>query len=73
MGENQTILQNLILNDLYQYCKANRLVINYDKCRYIEFSSSPSDTSLEIGIHENHFEQVDRSYNKYQLVMGWSY
>lgn len=45
-------LSNRILSEIYKYCCANKLIINYDKCCFIEFNckdtSSNSDFELYI-------------------------
>ncbi len=36
-------LANQVLYTLYQYCSANKLIINYEKCCYIEFKTHEDD------------------------------
>ena len=38
-------LANEMLLNLYKYCSANKLIINYEKCCYIEFNQDQSDTN----------------------------
>ena len=49
---------NQILFNLYEYSCANRLVINVEKCCYIEFNSNPADNKMFLGILNNEFEKV---------------
>ncbi len=51
---------NQILFNIYEYCCANRLVINFEKCCYIEFNGNPADNKLFLGILNNEFEKVSK-------------
>ena len=51
---------NQILHKLYDYCFANRLIINYDKCCFIEFNIKEDDDPLILGIMNHLFCQVDK-------------
>ena len=31
---------NAVLSDIYEYCKANLLIVNFDKCCFVEFSKN---------------------------------
>ncbi len=41
---------NEILQNMYEYCFANMLIINYDKCCFMEFKSRKSDIQLPLGM-----------------------
>ena len=51
---------NKILHNLYEYCLANRLVINYEKCCFIEFNKGEEDDPLILGIMNNVFLPVEQ-------------
>ena len=40
---------NEILDKLHDYCKANRLIINFKKCCYIEFKSTNNPDKIFFG------------------------
>ena len=53
-------LANEALQKLYEYCCANRIVINLDKCCFMEFKSSQSDQhNYSLGILNSAFKKVD--------------
>ena len=39
-------LANDILHKLFEYCSANKIIINYEKCCFIEFSTSKTNTDV---------------------------
>ncbi len=49
---------NSILFKLYEYCQANRLIINYEKCCFIEFGSIINNEMIPLGILNKAFEPV---------------
>ena len=52
---------NEVLSKIHDYCCLNRLVINFDKCCYMEFGSSTVPKNKKfIGILNNQFNQVDK-------------
>ena len=55
-------IANQILNELYNYCVSNRLIINFTKCCFIEFGSGSLDLNEKfyLGILNNQFEKVDK-------------
>ncbi len=50
---------NDLLDKLMNYCKANRLIINFDKCCYIEFKPNIESELKFLGINDNEFEKVE--------------
>lgn len=53
-------LANEALNTLFQYCCANKIIINYKKCCFMEFGSTKSDdVQYNLSILDNKFERVD--------------
>ena len=50
---------NQVLLDIYNYCFENMLIINFDKCCYIDFSRAKTSEDLFIGILNIKFKQVD--------------
>ena len=55
-------LGNQILQELLKYCNCNRLIINYEKCCYMEFGTVSRDsqsTDFFLGILNNEFCKVD--------------
>ena len=52
---------NSVLKDVYEYCKANLLIVNFDKCCFMEFSknivNNLSNPKLGVGVRS--FEKVD--------------
>lgn len=56
-------IANQILQELFKYCFSNRLILNYDKCCYMEFgtrSESQQKNDYFLGIYNNRFAQVER-------------
>ena len=54
-------IANTILHDLYEYCHLNRLIINYDKCCFMEFNKSQDDDEkFALGILNSPFLQVSK-------------
>ena len=54
-------IANQILQELFKYCFSNRLILNYDKCCYMEFGTrSESQQNYFLGIYNNRFAQVER-------------
>ena len=51
---------NFVLMKIYEYCSANKLIINFDKCCYIEFNCKSSSEKLHLGILNHSFERVER-------------
>ncbi len=52
---------NKILYTIYEYCCCNRLVINFDKCCYIEFNGTNSRSSVKfLGILNNEFKPEEK-------------
>ena len=52
---------NLVLRDVYEYCKANLLVVNFSKCCFMEFSKSSVNNlpNPELGVGSRSFKKVD--------------
>ena len=51
---------NTLLYEIYNYCHANKLIINYEKCCFIEFCLKDENSSkIALGILNNEFKQVD--------------
>ena len=44
---------NDILKKLYEYCSANRLIINYEKCCFMEFKAKSNEIDLPLCIGNN--------------------
>ena len=53
-------IANQILYELYQYCCSNRLILNYDKCCFMEVVDNKELNSYFLGIMNSQFEQVDK-------------
>ena len=52
---------NSILHSIYQYCLANKLIINYEKCCFMEFNlKGERNPPLALGIMNYQFDQVDK-------------
>ncbi len=51
-------IANQILHKLYEYCFANRLIINYDKCCFIEFNLKSDEPTLMLGILNHSLQPV---------------
>ena len=51
---------NQILLNLYEYCCANKLIINYDKCCFIEFNNDSSNENYYLGILNHKFKPADK-------------
>ena len=52
---------NLVLSDVYEYCKANLLIVNFEKCCYMEFSKN-SVCNLphpKLGVGVSFFKKVE--------------
>ena len=49
---------NDILFKIYEYCVANRIILNLDKCCYIEFGNYNKNEELHIGILNKKLENV---------------
>ena len=43
-------ISNSILLDILNYCAANKIIINYDKCCFIEFNRNISDDNFTLHI-----------------------
>ncbi len=52
---------NQILDKLYDYCRANRLIINFKKCCYIEFKPTNNPDKKFLGIHGKEFKKVEKN------------
>ena len=53
---------NEILQELFKYCNVNRLIINYEKCCYMEFVKVSKDSQSSeyfLGVMNNQFCKVD--------------
>ena len=50
---------NQILYNLYKYCVANRLILNFSKCCFIEFGHKEVNNDIFLGILNNRFKKVD--------------
>ena len=50
---------NQVPLDIYNYCFENMLIINFEKCCYIDFSRGKKGEDYFIGIFNRKFEQVD--------------
>ena len=51
---------NIILHSIYEYCSANKLIINYDKCCFMEFNlRGEKFQKLALGIMNYQFKKVD--------------
>ena len=49
----------MILFKMFEYCSANKIIINYDKCCFMEFGLSNSNNSnYNIAILNHSFKQV---------------
>ncbi len=60
--QNRDILYeqaNEILGKLMNYCKANMLIINFEKCCYIEFKPDINSDVKFLGINDEEFEKVE--------------
>ena len=56
-------IANNILHELLKYCHSNRLIINYDKCCYIEFGlnrNAGQNQEYFLGILNNGFRRVEK-------------
>ena len=53
-------LCNEVLQHIFQYCSANRIVVNYDKCCFIEFNCKKTDTELELFMMNNRINRVSK-------------
>ncbi len=51
---------NTILEELYKYCFSNRLIINYDKCCFMEFNVDKNAEKLYLGIRNIPFIEVNK-------------
>ncbi len=51
---------NKILFHLYEYCCDNRLIINYEKCCFIEFNKNSEDENIFLGILNHQFMPEDK-------------
>ena len=49
---------NAILFKIYEYCASNELIINFDKCCYMEFGDGSNCEKYDIAILNNRFEKV---------------
>ena len=53
-------LANEILQKIFEYCLANKIIINFDKCCFIEFKTrTSSNDTYNLGILNNSFEKVE--------------
>ena len=53
-------IANEILQKLYDYCCANKIVINLDKCCYMEFGATSTDLpNYNLGILNHRFQKVE--------------
>ena len=53
-------LANEALYSLFEYCSANKIVINYKKCCFVEFGTAKSDdVQYNLSILDNVFERVN--------------
>ena len=52
-------LSNQVLQDIYNYCSANKIIINYEKCCFIEFKSRNKPTDYSLAISNHKLEKVD--------------
>ena len=52
---------NSVLKDVYEYCKANLLIVNFDKCCFMEFSKNSVNnlSNPKLGVGVRSFEKVD--------------
>ena len=50
---------NEVLLKIYEYCKVNEIIINYDKCCFIEFQESNSFDNIPLGILNHMFKKVN--------------
>ena len=53
-------LGNSVLRDIFLYCSSNKLVINYDKCCFIEFKKPPNIIKLKLSFPNNPIESVEK-------------
>ena len=56
-------IANQILQELLKYCFSNRLILNYDKCCFMEFGFKSADQqpcAYFLGILNNQFVQVEK-------------
>ena len=51
---------NAILFEIYKYCSDNMLIINFDKCCFMDFSSEQMGGDSYLGILNHKFEQVEK-------------
>lgn len=51
---------NQILQDIYHYCSANKIIINYEKCCFIEFKCTDKDTDFSLSFQNHKLEKVDK-------------
>ena len=53
-------LANEVLHKLFEYCCANRIVINFDKCCFMEFGTlQPDNHNYSLGILNSAFNKVE--------------
>ena len=50
---------NDVLLKIYEYCKLNKIIVNYDKCCFIEFNESKSLENMPLGMVNNMFQKVN--------------
>ena len=53
-------LSNTILSEIYNYCCANKLIINFDKCCFIEFKCKDSSPEYSLNVLNHKIEEVDK-------------
>ncbi|NRB82034.1 MAG: reverse transcriptase family protein, partial [Saccharospirillaceae bacterium] len=51
---------NDTLYRVYEYCISNRIIINIDKCSFIEFGKHSNNEKLHLGILNNTLENVNK-------------
>ena len=61
-------LANIVISEVFMYCSANKIIINYDKCCFLEFKLPP-DQPHQILAFPNHeiIMHILRKIPKYKM------
>ena len=53
-------ISNEVLRAIYEYCSSNKIIINYDKCCFIEFNNKSSNDELSLSIMNYKINRVNK-------------